>query len=46
MQLVQGDETLTLKFDCKSCEMQVWGKMKSHILKSPPPGSQPESGDE
>ncbi|GKX58015.1 peptidase U32 family protein [Leminorella grimontii] len=46
MQLVQGEETLTLKFDCKSCEMQVWGKIKSHILKSPPPGSVKENADD
>ncbi|MBS0847435.1 U32 family peptidase [Citrobacter sp. JGM124] len=39
MQLVQGDEVLTLKFDCRPCEMHVVGKMKSHILKMPLPGS-------
>jgi 23S rRNA 5-hydroxycytidine C2501 synthase len=40
MQLVHNDETLTLKFNCRACEMQVWGKIKSHILKSPLAGSQ------
>lgn len=40
MQLVHNDEILTLKFNCRKCEMQVWGKIKSHILKSPLAGSQ------
>ncbi len=39
MQLVQGDEVLTLKFDCKPCEMHVIGKIKNHILKMPLAGS-------
>ncbi|MCO8161271.1 U32 family peptidase [Pseudomonas sp. 21LCFQ010] len=39
MQLIQGDEVLTLKFDCKPCEMHIIGKMKSHILDLPQPGS-------
>jgi len=39
MQLVQGDEVLTLKFDCRPCEMHIMGKMKNHILKMPLPGS-------
>ena len=39
MQLVHGDEVLTLKFDCKPCEMHIIGKMKGHILQQPPPGS-------
>ncbi|MDF7669800.1 U32 family peptidase [Orbaceae bacterium ESL0721] len=34
-----GDEVLTLKFNCRACEMQVWGKIKNHILKMPLPGS-------
>ncbi|WP_029883791.1 peptidase U32 family protein [Enterobacter sp. T1-1] len=38
MQLVNGDEVLTLKFDCRPCEMHVIGKMKNHIFKMPPPG--------
>ncbi|MEG1209733.1 MAG: U32 family peptidase [Leclercia sp.] len=39
MQLVNGDEVLTLKFDCRPCEMHVIGKMKNHIFKMPHPGS-------
>jgi len=39
MQLIHGDEVLTLKFDCKPCEMHVIGKMKGHILDLAPPGS-------
>ncbi|MFP1591300.1 DUF3656 domain-containing protein [Escherichia coli] len=41
MQLVNGDEVLTLKFDCRPCEMHVIGKIKNHILKMPLPGSVP-----
>ena len=40
MQLIQGDEVLTLKFDCKPCEMHVIGKIKGNILGLPQPGSQ------
>lgn len=39
MQLVHGDEVLTLKFDCKPCEMHVVGKIKPHILASLSPGA-------
>ena len=39
MQLIHGDEVLTLKFDCKPCEMHVVGKIKGHILDLPQPGS-------
>ncbi|WP_295487000.1 U32 family peptidase [uncultured Pseudomonas sp.] len=39
MQLVHGDEVLTLKFDCKPCEMHVVGRMKGHIIDLPSPGS-------
>lgn len=39
MQLINGDEVLTLKFDCKPCEMHIIGKMKNHIFNSPQPGS-------
>lgn len=39
MQLIHGDEVLTLKFDCKPCEMHVVGKIKGHILDLPLPGS-------
>ncbi len=41
MVLVNGDETLTLRFDCRACEMHVMGKMKKHVLKSPPPSAVP-----
>ncbi|NBF05695.1 collagenase-like protease [Pseudomonas sp. Fl5BN2] len=43
MQLVHGDEVLTLKFDCKPCEMHVVGKIKGHILDLPLPGSTADS---
>ena len=33
MQLVNGNETLTLRFDCKRCEMHVEGAMKPHIAR-------------
>lgn len=39
MQLMHGDEVLTLKFDCRPCEMHVVGKIKNHILKLPQAGS-------
>lgn len=39
MQLIHQDEVLTLKFDCKPCEMHIIGKMKGHILNSAQPGS-------
>ena len=39
MQLIHQDEVLTLKFDCKPCEMHIIGKMKGHILDLPQPGS-------
>jgi len=41
MLLVNGDEKLTLTFDCRACEMHVMGRMKKHILKSPPPSAVP-----
>ncbi|MBI3478798.1 MAG: U32 family peptidase [Nitrosomonadales bacterium] len=41
MSLVNGSEKLTLKFDCKACEMHVMGKIKKHILKTPPPSAVP-----
>ncbi|MFS2218537.1 U32 family peptidase [Telluria sp. Tellsp104] len=43
MTLVSGDETYTLKFDCKPCEMHVMGAMKPGILNSPPPSAIPYS---
>jgi hypothetical protein len=33
LQLVNGKEKLTLRFDCKPCEMHVVGKMKTSIAK-------------
>ena len=33
MTLVNGDERLTLRFDCRACEMHVMGRIKPHILK-------------
>jgi putative protease len=41
MVLVNGDEKLTLTFDCRACEMHVMGRMKRHIMKSPPPSVVP-----
>ena len=32
LMLVNGNEKLTLRFDCKPCEMHVVGKMKRHVL--------------
>jgi putative protease len=37
MTLVSGGEKFTLRFDCRPCEMHVVGRMKKHILQSPPP---------
>jgi 23S rRNA 5-hydroxycytidine C2501 synthase len=34
MQLINGNEQLTLRFDCKPCEMHVVGKMKPGVLKA------------
>ncbi len=31
MQLINGKEKLTLRFDCKPCEMHVVGKMKNQV---------------
>lgn len=44
MQLIHQDEVLTLKFDCKPCEMHIIGKMKGHILHQPQPGSAASKG--
>ncbi|MDP2832375.1 MAG: U32 family peptidase [Pseudomonadota bacterium] len=41
MTLVNGNERLTLIFDCRACEMHVMGKMKKHLLKTPPPTAVP-----
>ncbi len=32
LQLINGSERLTLRFDCKPCEMHVVGKMKKSVL--------------
>ncbi len=39
MTLVNGNERMTLRFDCKPCEMHVVSKMKKHIFQSPPPSA-------
>lgn len=39
MMLVNGQETLRLEFDCRACEMHVIGRMKKHIVNSPPPSA-------
>jgi collagenase-like PrtC family protease len=41
MVLVNGNEHLTLTFDCRACEMHVRGRIKKHILKSPSPSTVP-----
>jgi len=38
MTLVNGGERLTLRFDCRACEMHVVGRIKRHVLRAPPPG--------
>ena len=43
MVLMNGNEKLTLKFDCRACEMHVIGKMKKHVLKQAPPSAVPEA---
>ncbi len=30
LQLINGDDQLTLRFDCKACEMHVIGKLRKH----------------
>ncbi len=35
MTLVNGNERLTLRFDCRACEMHVVGRIKKHVLTSP-----------
>jgi putative protease len=32
LSLINGDETLTLRFDCKACEMHVMGKLKRSVV--------------
>ena len=36
LSLVNGNERLTLRFDCKPCEMHVVGKIKRSVLKQVP----------
>jgi len=36
MQLINGKEKLTLRFDCKPCEMHVVGKIKRSVLNATP----------
>ncbi len=36
LQLVNGKEKLTLRFDCKPCEMHVVGKIKRSVLNAAP----------
>ena len=36
MQLINGKEKLTLRFDCKPCEMHVVGKIKKSVLNAAP----------
>jgi putative protease len=36
MQLINGKEKLTLRFDCKPCEMHVVGKIKRQVLGAVP----------
>jgi 23S rRNA 5-hydroxycytidine C2501 synthase len=43
MTLKSGEDTYTLRFDCKPCEMHVVGAMKPGILRSPPPSAVPYS---
>jgi len=33
MTLINGNETLTLRFDCKRCEMHVVGRLKKHVAR-------------
>ena len=43
MTLSTGEDTYTLRFDCKPCEMHVVGSMKPGILRMPPPSAVPYS---
>jgi putative protease len=36
LQLINGKEKLTLRFDCKPCEMHVVGKIKRSVLNTTP----------
>jgi len=35
--MTSGGDTLTLRFDCKPCEMHVVGRIKRHVLRDTPP---------
>jgi putative protease len=35
--LINGSEKLTLRFDCKACEMHVVGKLKPAVAKAGAP---------
>ncbi|PKM09410.1 MAG: hypothetical protein CVV17_00850 [Gammaproteobacteria bacterium HGW-Gammaproteobacteria-7] len=35
--LINGSEKLTLRFDCKACEMHVVGKLKPAVAKASAP---------
>ncbi|KAF0836309.1 putative protease [Methylovorus glucosotrophus] len=37
MTLISGKDRITLKFDCKRCEMHVMGKVRKPVLAMPPP---------
>jgi len=37
MTLVNGKDRLTLRFDCKKCEMHVMGKIRKSVLQMPQP---------
>lgn len=39
MQLVHQGEVLTLRFDCKACEMHVTGRIRPSVFHRPQPGS-------
>ena len=36
MTLINGDERLTLRFDCQACEMHVVGRIKRYLLRKDP----------
>ncbi len=37
MTLINGKDRLTLRFDCKKCEMHVMGKIRKNVLQMPQP---------
>jgi 23S rRNA 5-hydroxycytidine C2501 synthase len=39
MTLINGNEHLTLRFDCRACEMHVIGRIRKNVLDSPPPSA-------